>query len=174
MMKLDNYIQSLHDYYNIRRGELHITNVDLEELVKDMRDMFDVLSRVEHIRFNTKVLQQHSFRSDTVSIKIILNNLLSNAFKYQRKNIDNKEVNLHLEVKEDNLEIVVSDNGIGIPSDSVPQIFNMFYRAANHELGSGFGLYNVKDALSKINGTVEVVESKENEGTTFKVIIPGK
>jgi Signal transduction histidine kinase len=174
MMKLDNYIQSLHDYYNIRRGGMQLTNIDLNGIVKDLHDIFDVTSRVDNVKFNAVVVQNERFRSDETSIKIILNNLLSNAFKYQRKDIDNKEVNLHLEIKQDNLEIVVSDNGIGIPNDSLGHIFNMFYRAASHEFGSGFGLYNVKDALGKINGKIEVVESKVNEGTVFKVIIPRK
>ena len=49
----------------------------------------------------------------------------------------------------------------------------MFYRATNEETGSGFGLYNVKDALSKLNGEI-TVDSKPNEGTKFKVIIPSK
>ncbi|RYE24205.1 MAG: HAMP domain-containing histidine kinase, partial [Sphingobacteriales bacterium] len=65
------------------------------------------------------------------------------------------------------------DNGIGIPTDSINHIFSMFYRGAHQEFGSGFGLYNVKDALAKINGSIQV-ESKEGAGTNFKVIIPGK
>ena len=49
----------------------------------------------------------------------------------------------------------------------------MFYRATSEESGSGFGLYNVKDALTKLNGTIEV-SSVVNEGTTFTVTIPCK
>ena len=49
----------------------------------------------------------------------------------------------------------------------------MFYRATSQESGSGFGLHNVKDALAKIGGIIEV-SSVLNEGTTSKVIIPGK
>ena len=69
--------------------------------------------------------------------------------------------------------IVVTDNGIGIQEKHIDNIFTMFYRATTEETGSGFGLYNVKDALSKLNGTIEV-RSVFNEGTTFIVTIPGK
>jgi two-component system, sensor histidine kinase and response regulator len=174
MFKLDNYIQNLHDYYNIRRGELNIAEVKFEEVVMDMRDMFELGSKVDNINFQTSVSQNETFRADEVSIKIILNNLLSNAFKYQKKDKnDEKHVYLNIEVAKGVATIKVKDNGIGIPESSIGHIFNMFYRAAHHELGSGFGLYNVKDALAKINGSIEV-ESKENEGTTFKVTIPSK
>ena len=83
------------------------------------------------------------------------------------------KVKLEITVGRGEAVITVSDNGIGIPEKSISQIFNMFYRATSEELGSGFGLYNVKDALSKLNGKIDV-ESKENEGTTFKVVIPSK
>ena len=52
-------------------------------------------------------------------------------------------------------------------------VFSMFFRGANDEIGSGFGLYNVKDALSKISGKIEL-QSVENEGTKFIVTIPSK
>jgi two-component system sensor histidine kinase/response regulator len=173
MMKLDTYIQNLHDYYNIRRGEVSITDINFEQVVKDVKDMFEITSRVDHVKFHTEVNQQEAFRSDEVSLKIILNNLLSNAFKYQKKAGADKEVSLQIDVSKGTANILVTDNGIGIPENSISHIFNMFYRAANDELGSGFGLYNVKDALTKVSGNIEV-QSKENIGTTFKVIIPGK
>ena len=70
-------------------------------------------------------------------------------------------------------EILVKDNGIGIHESHINNIFTMFYRATSEEPGSGFGLYNVKDALNKLNGTIEV-QSSVNEGTLFKVTIPGR
>lgn len=173
MMKLDTYIQNLHDYYNIRRGELNIAEVNFDQLVRDMRDMFEITSRVDRVQFDTDVKQPEAFRSDEVSLKIILNNLLSNAFKYQKKNGREKKVDLRIDVEKGRANIFVTDNGIGIPENSINHIFNMFYRAANDELGSGFGLYNVKDALSKVNGSIEV-QSQLDAGTTFKVTIPSK
>lgn len=173
MLKLDNYIQNLHDYYNLRRGELSITDIDFREIVTDMSDMFEITSRLDNISFQHSVVQEEAFRSDEVSIKIILNNLLSNAFKYQNRNRENKIVSLDVAVGKGSATICVTDNGIGIPEKSINQIFDMFFRATTLEFGSGFGLYNVKDALNKVNGTIDV-KSKENEGTSFKVTIPTK
>ena len=172
--KLDNYIISLHDHYNVRRGELEISNIDFDEIVKDMNAMFEVTSKVENINFTVTLSQNEPFRSDATSIKIVLTNLLSNAFKYQKKDgSQHKLVHLNIKINNNVLEVTVEDNGIGIPTESINHIFSMFYRGAHQEFGSGFGLYNVKDALAKINGTIQV-ESEEGKGTNFKVIIPGK
>lgn len=173
MVKLDNYIQNIHDYYNLRRGEIKIAEVNFNNIVADLQDIYEVSSKTTNTNFIVQVTQNETFRSDEVSLKIILNNLLSNAFKYQRKSRDDKFVKLDIVVNKGEAVLSVSDNGIGIPEKSISQIFNMFYRATSEELGSGFGLYNVKDALSKLNGKIDV-ESKENEGTTFKVVIPSK
>lgn len=173
MQKLDNYIQNLHDYYSIRRGEVAIAEINFEDTVKDLSDIYEVSSKMNNVRFVKTVDQQETFRSDDVSLKIILNNLLSNAFKYQRKGNTDRLVDLKVEVSKGMAIITVSDNGIGIPENSINQIFNMFYRATSEEVGSGFGLYNVKDALGKLGGKIDV-STKQNEGTTFVVTIPSK
>ncbi|RYD54718.1 MAG: hybrid sensor histidine kinase/response regulator [Sphingobacteriales bacterium] len=173
MLKLDNYIQNLHDYYNLKRGELSISDINFNDMVKDMSDMFEIASKLEQVQFSCNVVQDEPFRSDEVSLKIIVNNLLSNAFKYQDKKKLNKFVTLDVAVSKGAATINVKDNGIGIPEKSISQVFDMFFRATTLEFGSGFGLYNVKDALSKVNGTIDV-SSKEHEGTTFTVMIPTK
>jgi signal transduction histidine kinase len=108
-----------------------------------------------------------------MSLKIILNNLLSNAFKYQKKNTNNKLVELDIKVANGFAEISVTDNGIGISEEHIPEIFDLFFRATSEEVGSGFGLYTVKDALLKLNGEVKV-KSVINQGSTFTVTIPNK
>lgn len=173
MLKLDNYIQNLHDHYSIRRGELNITDIDFNNVMKDMSDLYDITGRLKGITFKKSVAQSSKFRSDDISIKIILNNLLSNAFKYQKKNNNDKFVSIDVIVEGNTSVITVEDNGIGIPEKNKNDVFMMFFRGANDEIGSGFGLYNVKDALSKINGKIELT-SKENEGTKFTVTIPSK
>jgi two-component system sensor histidine kinase/response regulator len=82
-------------------------------------------------------------------------------------------VDLSIVVENGKATIDVRDNGIGINNNYIDQIFNMFYRATSEEVGSGFGLYNVKDALKKIDGDIRVT-STLHEGTLFEVIIPSK
>lgn len=173
MLKLDNYIQNLHDHYSIRRGELNITDIDFEDIMTDMSDLYDITSKLKGVRFEKSVSQSGKFRSDDISIKIITNNILSNAFKYQRKDSDDKYVSFDIKSENGKATITIEDNGIGIPEKNQHEVYSMFFRGASDEIGSGFGLYNVKDALSKINGKIELT-STENQGTIFTVIIPSK
>jgi len=171
--KLDEFIKNTHEYYNLKSSGLIFEDIDFVQVVKDVSALFRIGGKIDNIRFATNVVQNEKFYSDDIAIKIILNNLLSNAFKYQRKNATDKYVELDVDVKENKAIISVKDNGIGIPENQKDKIFSMFYRATSEETGSGFGLYNAKDALNKLKGTIEV-ESKVNEGSVFRVIIPGK
>lgn len=171
--KLDEYIRNTHEYYKLKRGMLQFAEIDFNVLLSDIAALFRIAGRNNNINFTSSVVQNQSFYSDEISIKMILNNLLSNAFNYQRKSAADKSVDVHIEVKDNNAIIIVKDNGIGIHESHINNIFTMFYRATSEETGSGLGLYNVKDALNKLNGTIEV-ESEVNSGTTFIVTIPGK
>ncbi len=171
--QLDAFIINLHEYYSLKRGSLVYEPIDFKTIVGDLAALFKVAGSMENIHFTVNVSQTGDFYSDLISIKIILNNLLSNAFKYQRKGSDNKYVEINIDVTNTVATIFVKDNGIGIHEEYINNIFTMFYRATSEETGSGFGLYNVKDALNKLQGTIEV-SSTINEGTIFKVTIPGK
>jgi two-component system sensor histidine kinase/response regulator len=173
LKKLDTYILSMHDYYSLQRGELHISEVDFQKMVNEFKDVYRSAATTGNISFKVTINQREPFRSDTIPLKLILNNLLSNAFKYQNKNTDAKTVDLNIEVAKGVAVITVSDTGIGILGNHLGEIFNLFYRASSQEAGSGFGLYNVKSALLKLNGQIEV-NSVLNKGTTFKVIVPSK
>ncbi len=170
---LDDFIQSIHDYYNLNRGELEIKEIDFNEIVGEQTKIFNFTYLVSDIKFNTSIEQKETFRGDEVSIKLILNNLLSNAFKYQKKDNKEKLVDLKILVENGKAILEVTDNGVGIDQNYIGDIFNMFFRATSQEVGSGFGLYNVKAAVSKLNGKI-TVDSEINKGASFKVIIQNK
>ncbi len=170
---LDDFIQSIHDYYNLNRGELEIREIDFNEMVNEQTKIFNFTYLMSDVKFNTTINQKETFRGDELSIKLILNNLLSNAFKYQRKENKEKLVDLNILVENGMAVIEVADNGVGIAENFLGDIFNMFFRASSHEVGSGFGLYNVKAAVTKLNGKI-TVDSEINKGTRFKVTIQNK
>jgi two-component system CheB/CheR fusion protein len=119
------------------------------------------------------------FIGDSARISQILYNLISNAVKFTPQNgkiklqISNagKENNCHY------IQMAVTDNGIGIPSDKIDHIFDPFIQvsndAARSHSGTGLGLAIVKRIISKMNGGI-TVESALGKGTTFIVTIPLK
>ena len=170
---LDAYIQNIHDYYNVNRGQLQIGEIDFKDVVEEQLETHRLTAKIKHVNFKSRIVQNEAFRGDEMSMKIILNNLLSNAFKYQKKDRTDKIVELDITVDSGELTMLIRDNGIGISGNHIGDIFNMFFRATSQEVGSGFGLYNVKDALLKLNGEIKV-DSVLNEGTTFTVKVRNK
>jgi len=101
-----------------------------------------------------------------------LSNLISNAIKYSP---EGSEVILDARAEGDTVTILVKDEGIGIPSESLDRIFDMFYRVestSEHKtVGTGLGLALVKEIVSAHNGQVWV-ESRLGKGSTFNISLP--
>jgi signal transduction histidine kinase len=122
-------------------------------------------------------IEQHSeeevyYDADPGDIEIVLNNLISNAVKY---NYDKGRVDLHIANKDGNVEIKVEDTGIGMNKEETQKLFNEFYRIKNEKTkqitGSGLGLSIVKKVVDLYNGTIDV-NSQPEKGSTFTVRLP--
>jgi signal transduction histidine kinase len=109
--------------------------------------------------------------ADPVDIDRFVTNLVSNAVKYTVAG----QVRVSLVQDGDNLKLAVADTGIGIPAESMPKLFQEFYRAKNakalDEAGTGLGLTIVRDLVERYGGRIGV-ESQEGIGTTFTVTLP--
>ena len=81
----------------------------------------------------------------------------------------------HDEASGDQARVSITDQGIGIPAEDLPQLFQRFYRAGNvdahHISGMGVGLYVVKEIVQLHQGAVEVI-STEGKGSTFTICLP--
>jgi PAS domain S-box-containing protein len=111
---------------------------------------------------------------DVKLTEMVLHNLVSNAIKYSK---DKSKVLLTISKKGGNIEIVVKDNGCGIPIQQHSQIFNKLFRADNvarlNVEGTGLGLYIAKSIIDHVGGKIWF-DSEENKGSTFYVTIPIK
>ena len=114
---------------------------------------------------------QVPFYSDVNRMKVILNNLISNAIKYRNTKIEDQFVEIDAIVNSEKAIITVRDNGIGINPDYRDKIFDMFFRATTQGSGSGLGLYILKETLAKVNGKISL-ETTPNIGSTFTIEIP--
>ncbi len=109
---------------------------------------------------------------DSVSIGMVVSNLVSNAVKYNRPG---GTVAVEVSSDRDFVSLKVRDTGIGIPEDCLPRIFEEFYRVRTQETqdipGTGLGLVICGRVITELGGSIEV-ESKAGEGTTFLVRLP--
>ena len=102
----------------------------------------------------------------------VMDNLIGNALKFSR---ERSNIEIDLSKRDHHIIIEVKDQGIGIPSDKIPIIFEAFTKAGRPglkgEQSTGLGLSIVKQIVEKHNGTIEV-ESEEGKGSIFRVTLP--
>jgi signal transduction histidine kinase len=112
-------------------------------------------------------------KTDRGKLRHILQNLISNAIKFTE--MGHVTVSARFLKESASVRFQVADTGIGIPKDSLPNIFGMYRQAENSQGlendGVGLGLYIVKKFTDLLGGKVEV-ESKVGQGSTFTVTIP--
>lgn len=172
ILKLDGFIQKIIEYYRNSRLDVEHEKIYFDTLLQECTANFKPQNTA--IEFQLNIDQPVDFKGDTFRISVILNNLISNAVKYQKPDEANPKVNLTVKVEPHKATIWIEDNGIGILSEHLNNIFKMFFRSKNNNKpGSGIGLYIVKEALNKIGGTINV-ESKYGEGTQFEITIPNR
>ncbi len=168
--KLDDTLKEILDYSRNARQELKIESIDFNKVIRENLEKMQFMSGFEQVRIKVSVNDPHPFYSDYYRISMIMNNLISNAVKYLDTH---KESSFVIEVNTDEQKATLKfqDNGIGIHSELVPKIFDMFFRATDIKEGSGLGLYIVKEAVDKIGGKIEI-ESELGKGTIFNIVLP--
>jgi PAS domain S-box-containing protein len=171
--RLDHFIKDIVDHSRNTRLQVESEEVDFKKVIEGSFEHLQFMEKANRIRKDIIVEQIGKFYTSPTRLEIVLNNLISNAMKYAdlRKSDPNIEVRVKANAKIAEMRII--DNGEGIPTDAKPKIFDMFYRASANGVGSGLGLYIVKEAVEKIGGTI-VVYSEHGKGTEFVVEIPNK
>ena len=168
--KMDSFIQKIIEYYRSIRVEEEQTEIDFEETLEDSIE----ICRMQRpdVKFNVVIDQPVKFINDGFRVSIILDNLISNAVKYQKpSSSEAPTVNVTVKADEYKAQVEIEDNGIGIVEEHLNNIFKMFFRSTSHVNGLGIGLYIVKEALSRIGGDISVV-STYSVGTIFRIMIP--
>lgn len=169
--KLDTFIINIIDYYKNARGIPVVTDISFEELVTEVQATIQYLPEYGNLKMTTDIRQDGVFHSDVMKLRIIFNNLINNAIKFQDKSKPNPFVHLTVKSTDSDARIIIEDNGTGIRESDQDKIFKMFYRAGATNSGSGIGLYIVHEAISKLGGEISVT-SKIGQGSIFEINIP--
>ncbi len=151
--------------FELHKGKFNISQT-IQEVIKKQCDLQEDHRKVA---FKEKgVVQLIEF--DKTFMNLIIENLISNAFKYSKNRKGPKICVTYFPKK---VEITITDYGIGIPKEEQSQMFKSFFRASNVQniKGTGIGLVLVHYFIELHGGEVSF-ESNQNMGTTFKIIIP--
>jgi signal transduction histidine kinase len=173
-----NLINDIIDLSKIEAGILKIekSNFDLNRLTKEIYDMFcvdaNVVGKKIDFSYRNDLPDENSLiYTDRVRLKQIMINVVNNACKYT----DRGSIEFYYKIKDNSLEFVVKDTGIGIPEDSQKVIFDRFMQASNGRTigrnSTGLGLSITKTYLNLMGGSISV-KSKVNVGSEFTFILP--
>ncbi len=155
-------------------GQLHLQKapVNFSALIEDVVDQFQIPAEAAGVRLAARTPPGCAIEADRVQLERLVSNLLSNAVKYTPAG---GEVSVRLERNGANLRLEVRDSGQGIPAESLPHIFERFYRVnpadPSPERGLGLGLSFVAWIAKAHGGKIEV-ESEVGRGSRFLVTLP--
>jgi two-component system sensor histidine kinase/response regulator len=166
-------IMDLLDLTRIESGQRErvITRVDVRELARASMELFAVDAERRGITVELEDGPQVELLADPGEVEIVLNNLISNAVKYNR---DGGDVKVRLSSRGGATVIAVSDTGIGLTKEEAGKLFNEFTRIKNEQtvqiLGSGLGLSTVRKIANMYDGEAGVT-SEPGVGSTFTVTL---
>lgn len=167
-------LENLLEYAALEQGKLVLNNqaFGLQALFKEVESMFAPLCARKGLLFTVSIDLPASLNvnSDSLKLKQILINLLSNGVKYTPAGA----LSMEARYETDTLFVKVSDTGAGIPHDKIDILFHPFERIADNNTlaeGTGLGLFVVKGLLDLFGGELHV-ESEVGKGSCFSLKIP--
>ena len=168
--KLDNFIKDILEYSWNSRSDSTPEPIHFSSLIEDCVSNYELLDNFENVNLIINIDHEQPFYSDAQRLRIIFANILSNAIKFSRSKIKSF-VKVKLKTTAEKASIVIEDNGMGIDGSHLNKVFDMFYRASEEKAGAGIGLYIAKQAVDKLNGTIQISSNKK-VGTKVVLEIP--
>lgn len=173
VQRLSRMVSQIEHLNNLEQKiEMIFEPVNLAVVLNELAEAYRPLFENRKISFEIDSPESLVIHTQEDTIRQILFNLLENALRYTS---DSGYVHVSAIRENQEIRITIQDNGIGIPEEALPHIFDRFYRVdparAKETGGSGLGLSIVKELLQTLNGTI-TCESQINKGTLFTIRLP--
>ena len=169
---LKEYIDVLFDWFKLNSNEfaLEIHPIEAAELTRNILIDWIPIFEDKQVDYDIDILEQPvRVRLDTDSYMRIINNLIQNVIAHSHAD----KIKISLSKKENNMELLLADNGVGIEKEDLKHIFERLYKCdkGRSEKGSGLGLSIVHQLVEKMGGSI-TVESFPGKGTEFVLSFP--
>ena len=170
--RISNIVRALLLLSQAETGQLALKRqpVNVTEVVEELVEQFRASAKEEGLRLNSELAPDVYIRGDRTQMDRLVTNLLANALKYTPRG---GQVDVEVRMDGANAVISVADNGKGIPRESLPHIFDRFYRVPGEDpdKGLGLGLSFVSWIVKAHQGQMDV-KSEVGLGTTFTIQLP--
>jgi len=171
MKVLDGVINFMLSY---SRSNLSFDNIHISKLVSGLFENYKTTFNSEKIDVILDIRDNLQINSNEQFFYDIFQNLISNSIK-ALKNNQNKLIKCSLYSENNNLIIIFSDNGYGIPLDKREWVFGLYNTTTEDTGGAGVGLFIVKTRIESLNGTIKIIDSEYgNQGVSFRIELPFK
>jgi signal transduction histidine kinase len=164
----DHFIREILDQSRNSRLEIRREEIFFQPIIEETFDQIR-LATAQSVEQIVNIRQEKPFYCDRWRLKVILNNIISNAIRY--RNGKDPVIRVNVEVDSCCAKVEIEDNGKGIGKEHLGNVCKMFYRATDDGAGSGLGLYIVKETIDKLNGSINI-HSEIGKGTMVKLNIP--
>ncbi len=174
-MKMIRLVNDLLDVARIDQNRLILKKqaFNFSKVTREMMDEIISANNSRHISFNLDIEKDlPEVMGDGEKIKLALDNITSNAFKYTTSG---GHIDVRLFKKDKEVIFEVKDNGVGIPEEQIDRVFEKFFRSDNatkyQTEGTGLGLYISKNIVEQLGGRIWF-QSIENVGSKFSFSLP--
>ncbi|MDH5380061.1 MAG: hybrid sensor histidine kinase/response regulator [Cyclobacteriaceae bacterium] len=169
---LDSIVRDLTKIMEVRdQNNLELTKVNLREVITSVQNRYKNECELNEVEFVFKCDDNlREVFTEVSYVENVLSLLVSNAINY-KKSVADAFVIVKTEKQDDGFYISVEDNGLGIKSDNLKEVFEPYKRFNVDKNGKGLGLYFAKMQVESLGGTIEVV-SEIGKGTKFTIMIP--
>ena len=154
------------------RYQLNNESVNVKDLAEQIIKLQETNARSKRVNLILDINDDIFVYADKTSLDIVLRNLIDNAIKFTSAG---GEVVISFKINPADVEIIVSDNGVGMDQQDIETIFRLDKKTVsigtNNEKGTGLGLAVCKEMIDKMNGKIHIV-SKIGKGSKFTVVFP--
>ena len=165
--RLDSTIQDILEYSRNSRLDVKPEWFDMKVVVSQIFEDIQFISE-NPIHFDIEIEGDTQVCSDKSRIATVIKNLASNAAKYRKLNSSDCFVRFRMWRDGNRICMEISDNGIGIPSNQLDNVFKMFYRVSADRVGTGLGLFIVQEITRKLDGALQL-KSEVGVGTSVLI-----
>jgi signal transduction histidine kinase len=168
-VSLDKMLVKLQSISDVGAQQLVYKEVLIKEIFETICDSFNDELEQFGILTESSVKLDRPFISYPAMVKIIIENLLENAIHF--RSMEAPYISLNAYRHDEQVIIEIEDNGQGIRDEYKDRIFDMYFRANDRSKGNGLGLYIVKKAVQKLNGTIQL-RTHFGKGSRFVITLP--
>ncbi len=168
--RLDLFIKNILNYSRNNRTIVEVENIPLQKTAVETVNSLHDMKEAKGIDFEIEIKERQPFYSDRLRFNTILENLISNAIKYHKKDKSGSYIKITGQSDHEKLQLIIADNGIGIEPAHHNKIFDIFFRLSGNTDGTGIGLYIVKETVEILQGSIQI-QSEKGTGTIFTITL---